>query len=270
MGGENLNKSTSDAGEAWSNMAANVEAEKNVAEKRAEVTEKAKKNSTLKKFVLGAVFALGVMTMVGCGKDGDASAVSEPTPSVSIEYNTPTPSYEINDDEDGNSAYKPGEITVIDGEQDGGDGNDDADIEPGGNGGEVEVGVDNIWESEYWDGDTFHLDEYAKSLGYKDGVTVGTLQKAYRDLGVRIRVTNDGSVITCYSISDASTICSIECRGTGSSSECVQQEFCDNVLTNSTSAISEKCAGLNFCASMDNIESMLNGGELPVGWAYGK
>ena len=267
MGGENLNKSTSDAGEAWSNMAASVETEKNVAEKRAEVTEKAKKNSTLKKFVLGAVFALGVMTMVGCGKDGDASAVSEPTPSVSIEYNTPTPSYEINDDdEDGNSAYNPGEITVIDGEQDGGDGNDNVDVEPGGDGGEVEAGVDNIWESEYWDGDTFHLDEYAiGELGYEE-LTRTSLFKGLPGIGY-LEVSNMGCKITCYD-TDNQEIWSLVATGEGSG-ETVPTEFMNRVGGADRDSVTDLCSCYSFCSNIENAKTILNG-NIPEGWRLSK
>lgn len=262
MGGENLNKSTSDAGEAWSNMAASVEAEKNVAEKRAEVTEKAKKNSTLKKFVLGAVFALGVMTMVGCGKDGDASAVSEPTPSVSIEYNTPTPSYEINDDdEDGNSAYNPGEITVIDGEQDGGDDNDDVDVEPGGDGGEVEAGVDR---SAYWEGDTFHLDEYARDKGFADYHDGSMKFSAGGVGGVGYILLDDfGNRLTFKYGND--TLLTLQRNSDYHSDTSENKEFLG--LTYSTlGGVSDiSCDAIDACTNSDEMLKILDG-NIPSGW----
>lgn len=260
MGGENLNKSTSDAGEAWSNMAASVEAEKNVAEKRAEVTKKAKKNSTLKNFVLGAVFALGVMTMVGCGKDGNASAAQKPTPSVSIEYNTPTPSYKINDDDEGgNSAYKPGEITVIDGEQDGGD--VDVDVEPGGDGGEVEAGVDR---SAYWEGDTFHLDEYARDKGFTD-FSDGVMMLPTNGVGGvgYILLDKSGNRLTFKSRNDV--LLTLQRNADYYSDTSENKEFLGLEVSTLGGDCNISCDAIDACTNSDEMLKILDG-NIPSGW----
>ncbi len=242
-----FDKSFNSTSEAWSNMAKSVEAE----------------NSTLKKFVLGAVFALGVMTMVGCGKDGDTSAVSEPTPSISIEYNTPTPSYEINDDDEGRSGtYNPGEITVIDGEQDGGDSDDDnVNIEPGGDGGEVKAGVDR---SAYWEGDTFHLDEYARDKGFTD-YHDGSMKFSTGGVGGvgYILLDKFGTRLTFKYGND--TLLTLQCNSDYHSDTSENKEFLG--LTYSTlGGVSDiSCGAIDACTDSDEMLKILDG-NIPSGW----
>lgn len=156
------------------------------------ISEKLKNSANSKKNIFRVVTAAVAMAgtvalLANCGKvDGDNN---QPGNSVDIEDqdNQIDLDDEFDNDDGGNITVDiddDGNVTIDHGNTDGGNG----ETVDGGVDGDIDVIDDNENENrvnrdDYWEGDTFHLDDYAAALGYKhlEGYDMFTFQ--FRDAG---------------------------------------------------------------------------------------
>lgn len=131
-----------------------LENQNNSESEQPKAVEKASFKNKLKRF-FGTSAAIGATAlMVGCGKGNDANAIN----------NTPAPA-----DDNGPKTESNIEDAGIATSQDvdSVDFWDGTSVDVSGGASEVEVASGEVDPAKYWEGDTFHLDEYAEALGYE-------------------------------------------------------------------------------------------------------
>ncbi len=156
------------------------------------ISEKLKNSAQSKKNIARAAIAAVAMAgtvalLANCGRVNDDN--NQPGNSVDIEDQDDQ--IDLDDEFDNNNGGNitvdiddDGNVTIDHGNTDGGNG----EIIDGGVDGDIDVIDDNENENrvnrdDYWEGDTFHLDDYAAALGYKhlEGDSVFSFQ--FRDAG---------------------------------------------------------------------------------------
>ena len=192
---------------------------------------------------LGATAA--ALTMTGCGKDANATN-NVPTPTVDD-----GPKTESNIEDAGITTS--GDV-VLPGIDD--DGNTGGNV--------VDGGEDSEWKvnpEQFWEGDTFHMDEYIEALGGNmDGYhTVFSYGDGYwsvykADLHeIRIRL-GEGEPVT------------LDWRGSVRDNSVVYVEYNDDIRENRKTAVDDTIAALDYLASanIDTISNYQN--DLPSAW----
>lgn len=202
------------------------------------------------KRIFGTSAAIGATAlMVGCGKTGgDANAVNNPNPTP----DSSNPDIESNIEDSGITTS--GDV-VLPGIDD--DNNTGGDV--------VDGGEDSEWKvnpEQFWEGDTFHMDEYIEALGAEiDGnqalFSYGNGYWADYDNGlhsIHIRL-GEGEPVT------------LDWRGSsGGNSTVVYIEYNDHIEDHNKVFTDDTIAALDYLASanIDTISNYQN--DLPSAW----
>ena len=177
------------------------------------ISEKLKNSANSKKNIARAAIAAVAMAgtvalLANCGKvDGDNNQ-----PGNSVDIEDQDGQIDLDDEFDNNNGGNvtvdiddDGNVTIDHGNTDG----DNGETIDGGVDGDIDVIDDNENENrvnrdDYWEGDTFHLDDYAAALGYNHMEGVNSFSFKYKDSDgkvssyVVIGINPNDSSIECY------------------------------------------------------------------------
>ena len=201
------------------------------------------------KRIFGTSAAIGATAlMVGCGKTGgDANAVNNPNPTP----DSSNPDIESNIEDSGITTS--GDV-VLPGIDD--DGNTGGDV--------VDGDEDSEWKvnpEQFWEGDTFHMDEYIEALGGNTRASNTVFHYSDECYSTFDYETSEISI----HIDDTSDAIYLNHDGHFSGDD-VKVEYHDNIKSYSQSILDDKVAALNFLASADKDNILDYENSLPSHW----
>lgn len=248
MSVEKIDNSDGGTFTAWDEMAETVN-------KRTETVKKAKNNKAFKALALGLLVGAGMMLMTGCGNN-DANATS------TSEYTSVTPTATVQ------TVEKSSFDSNLDIDYDTENIEDAEDIEDNEDAGS-EVDSGNFESShdraKYWEGNTFHLDEYARDAGFKD-LNGDSMIHYDKTLKCDVTLYSYGSRIDIVDY-DFKTLASINFSGTGNK-DLEDKEFLGQVHSGDSGSCEVICNAIDMCSTTEGVRNIINGGELPDGWVY--